>query len=214
MAADSMRPRGIDDMKVMEAMRRVPRHAFVPPEYAREAYANLPLPIGFGQTISQPYVVALMSQELHLKPADRVLEVGTGSGYQAAVLAEMGMQVFTVEIIAELAEQATQRLKSLGYTGVEVNVADGYHGWPERAPFDAIVVTAAPDHVPPPLVKQLKAGGRLVIPIGPVGEAQTLWRFVADASGELTARNLGMVMFVPLTGVAAHGQAAHHAIIE
>ena len=199
MVEAQIQARDIDDADVLKAMRRVPRHQFVPAEYIDQAYEDHPLPIGFGQTISQPYIVAIMSQELQLAPGSRVLEIGTGSGYQAAVLAEMGMQVYTIEIIPELAEQAARRLKSLGYAGVEVRAADGYYGWPEQAPFDAIIVTAAPDHVPPPLVKQLKAGGRMVIPVGPIGAVQTLWRFVADASGELVAHNLGGVMFVPLT---------------
>lgn len=199
MIADQIEARTISDVDVLNAIRRVPRHLFVPTQYTDQAYADLPLPIGFGQTISQPYIVALMTKELQLKPASRVLEIGTGSGYQAAILAEMGMQVYTIEIIPELAEQAAQRLKSLGYTGVQVRSTDGYYGWPEQAPFDAIIVTAASDHVPPPLGKQLKAGGRMVIPVGPFGTVQTLWRFVADASGELVAHYLGSVMFVPLT---------------
>ncbi len=199
MVADQIEARGVGDPTVLEAMRRVPRHQFVPAEYLGQAYDDHPLPIGFGQTISQPYIVALMSEKLELKPGDRVLEIGSGSGYQAAVLAAMGMQVYTIEIIPELAESAAARLQSLGYTNVQARTADGYGGWPEEASFDAIVVTAAPDHVPQPLVEQLKPGGRLVIPIGPVGAFQTLWQFVADESGELIAHNLGAVAFVPLT---------------
>lgn len=191
--------RGVDDANVLNAMRRVPRHEFVPDEYFDQAYDDHPLPIGHGQTISQPYVVGLMSEALQLKPGDRILEIGTGSGYQAAVLAEMGMQVYTIEIIPELADQAAAKLQSLGYKAVQVRAADGYYGWPEEAPFDAIIVTAAPDHVPQPLIDQLKPGGRLVIPVGPVGATQTLWQFTADQSGELIARNLGDVRFVPLT---------------
>ena len=199
MVADQIEARGVSDRAVLEAVRRVPRHEFVPAEYVDQAYADHPLPIGFGQTISQPYIVALMSEELKLRPGDRVLEIGTGSGYQAAVLAEMGMDVYTIEIIPELADRAAARLKASGYTDVHTRAADGYWGWPEDAPFDAIIVTAAPDHVPQPLVEQLKPGGRMVIPIGPVGAVQTLWRFTADESGELTAYNLGGVSFVPLT---------------
>ena len=191
--------RGVNDANVLNAMRRVPRHEFVPDEYYDQSYDDHPLPIGYGQTISQPYVVGLMSAALQLKPGDRVLEIGTGSGYQAAVLAEMGMQVYTIEVIPELADRATAKLQSLGYKAVQVRAADGYYGWPEEAPFDAIIVTAAPDHVPQPLIEQLKPGGRMVIPVGPVGATQTLWQFTADQSGELIARNLGDVRFVPLT---------------
>jgi len=199
MVAGQIEARGVSDPTVLDAMRRVPRHQFVPAEYLDQAYDDHPLPIGFGQTISQPYIVALMSEKLGLEPGDRVLEIGTGSGYQAAVLAEMGMQVYTIEIIPELADPAAARLQSLGYTDVQVRAADGYWGWPEEAPFDAIIVTAAPDHVPQPLVEQLKPGGRTVIPVGPVGAFQTLWQFFADESGELIAHNLGAVSFVPLT---------------
>jgi protein-L-isoaspartate(D-aspartate) O-methyltransferase len=190
---------GVADPAVLDAMRRVPRHLFVPEELIGQAYADHPLPIGYGQTISQPYIVALMTEKLELEPGDVVLEIGTGSGYQAAVLAEMGMKVYTIEIIPELAEQAADRLEALGYADVEVRAADGYWGWPEHAPFDGIIVTAAPDHVPQPLVEQLKAGARMLIPIGPIGAIQTLWRFVADESGELIAENLGGVRFVPFT---------------
>jgi len=199
MVSDQIEARGVVDATVLAAMRRVQRHRFVPGEYLDQAYEDHPLPIGHGQTISQPYIVALMSEKLDLRPGDKVLEIGTGSGYQAAILAEMGMQVYTIEIIPELAEQAAERLEALGYTIVQTRAADGYWGWPEAAPFDAIIVTAAPDHVPQPLVEQLKPGARMVIPIGPVGAVQTLWQFTADASGELTAYNLGGVRFVPLT---------------
>jgi protein-L-isoaspartate(D-aspartate) O-methyltransferase len=191
--------RGVSDPLVLEAMRTVPRHEFVPEEYLDQAYADHPLPIGFGQTISQPYIVALMSEALGVEPGDRVLEIGTGSGYQAAVLAQMGMQVYTVEIIPELAERARGVLEDLGYRDVAVLNADGYFGWEEHAPYDAIIVTAAPDHLPQPLANQLKEGGRLVIPIGPIGAVQTLWQF-EKVNGELEAANLGGVRFVPLTG--------------
>jgi protein-L-isoaspartate(D-aspartate) O-methyltransferase len=200
MVSEQIEARGVRDPVVLRAMRAVPRHEFVPPEFLGQAYEDHPLPIGFGQTISQPYIVALMSEALGLESGGRVLEVGTGSGYQAAVLAEMGMEVYTVEIIPELAEAAAARLEALGYADVAVDAADGYFGWAEHAPFDAIIVTAAPDHVPQPLVGQLAPGGRLVVPVGPPGAVQTLWQFTADPSGELIARNLGEVLFVPLTG--------------
>jgi protein-L-isoaspartate(D-aspartate) O-methyltransferase len=191
--------RGVRDQLVLDAMRAVPRHRFVPGEYVARSYADHPLPIGYGQTISQPYIVALMSEALEVEAGDRVLEIGTGSGYQAAVLAEMGVGVYTVEIIPELAEQAEVALREAGYPDVEVRAADGYYGWEEHAPFDGIIVTAAPDHIPQPLVAQLAPGARMVIPIGPVGAIQTLWVFTADADGELTAENLGSVSFVPFT---------------
>jgi protein-L-isoaspartate(D-aspartate) O-methyltransferase len=191
--------RGIADPLVLAAMRNVPRHRFVPDDVLAMAYDDHALPIGFGQTISQPYIVALMSEALRVEPGDRVLEIGTGSGYQAAVLAEMGMEVFTIEIIPELAEQAAHRLGDLGYDGVATRNADGYFGWEEHAPFDAVMVTAAPDHVPQPLVAQLAPGARMVIPVGPIGAVQTLWVFTADPSGELLAENLGRVVFVPFT---------------
>jgi len=163
------------------------------------AYEDHPLPIGYGQTISQPYIVALMTQTINPEPGKRVLEIGTGSGYQAAVLAELGMEVYTIEIIPELAQSAAQRLDELGYTNIHTLNADGYFGWQEFAPFDAVLVTAAPDHLPQPLANQLIEGGRLVIPIGPVGFLQTLWLFEKDG-GELQATNLGGVTFVPFTG--------------
>jgi len=191
--------RGIQDEAVLEAMRTVPRHLFVPENFQNQAYEDHPLPIGYGQTISQPYIVALMSEVLEVGPGDRVLEIGTGSGYQAAVLAEMGVEVYTVEIVAELAERAPTDLEKAGYPEVHTLHADGYFGWEEGAPYDAIIVTAAPDHLPQPLVGQLKDGGRIVIPIGPVGAVQTLWLFRL-VDGELEAENLGGVLFVPLTG--------------
>jgi len=199
MVADQIEARGVTDPQVLAAMRRLPRHRFVPEEYLHFAYADHPLPIGYGQTISQPYIVALMTEALRVRPGQRVLEVGTGSGYQAAVLGEMGVEVYTVEIIPELAQQAARRLAELGYVGIHVQQADGYYGWREHAPYDAIIVTAAPDHLPQPLVEQLKEGGRLIIPIGPPGAVQTLWLFEKQG-GELLATNLGAVRFVPLTG--------------
>lgn len=198
MVREQIELRGVEDAAVLEAMRRVERHRFVPEEYLNQAYDDHPLPIGYGQTISQPYIVALMTEALGVQPGERVLEIGTGSGYQAAILAEMGLEVYTVEIISELANQAAQRLKDLGYDQVQVLNADGYYGWQEHAPYDAIIVTAAPDHLPQPLVEQLAEGGRLVIPIGPVGMVQTLWQF-EKVNGELEAVNLGGVRFVPFT---------------
>ena len=190
---------GIISPEVIEVMRRVPRHQFVPEEYNHLAYADNPLPIGFGQTISQPYIVALMTQELDVEEGDKVLEVGTGSGYQAAVLGELDLEVFTIEIIEPLANEAEQRLKELGYERVHVRNADGYFGWPEEAPFDAIIVTAAPDHIPQPLLQQLKIGGVLVIPVGPIGGIQELWRVTRLSVDEFQSASLGGVRFVPFT---------------
>ena len=189
---------GITDPQVIEAMRVVPRHYFVLPEFLDQAYADHPLPIGYGQTISQPYIVAYMTEVLQLGPDDVVLEIGAGSGYQAAVLAEIVEQVYTIEIIGALADQAAQRFVDLGYNNVEVKHADGYFGWEEHAPFDAIIVTAAPDHVPPPLVVQLADGARMVIPVGPVGGYQELW-LVTRHGDEVTTESLLGVRFVPLT---------------
>lgn len=191
--------RGVKDTKVLAAMKSVPRHEFVPDRYLSQAYADHPIPIGYGQTISQPYIVALMTEALQLEEGDRVLEIGTGSGYQAAVLAELETRVFTIEIIPELAAEAEEKLKELGYSNIEVLNADGYFGWEEHAPFDAVIVTAAPDHLPLPLLQQMAEGGRLVIPIGPIGAVQTLWLF-ENLEGELVATNLGAVTFVPFTG--------------
>jgi protein-L-isoaspartate(D-aspartate) O-methyltransferase len=190
---------GIEDPAVIDAMGTVPRHAFVPEEYLHLAYENHPLPIGYGQTISQPYIVALMTQELGVEAGDRVLEIGTGSGYQAAILAELGLEVYTIEIIEPLAAQAAERLERLGYDGVRTRFGDGYHGWPEAAPFDAIIVTAAPDHVPQPLLLQLNEGAVLVIPVGPVGGYQELWRITRTGPTTLESMSLGGVSFVPLT---------------
>lgn len=190
---------GIEDTAVIEAMRSVPRHEFVPEAYLSQAYANHPLPIGHGQTISQPYIVALMSEAADVQPDDVVLEVGTGSGYQAAVLAELVDRVYTMEIIGALAERAGSDFERLGYDNITVDHADGYFGWQEQAPFDAIIVTAAPDHVPQPLVQQLKVGGNLIIPVGPVGGVQTLWRVNRESETEVRTENLGAVRFVPLT---------------
>ena len=198
MVADQIEARSLDDPAVLEAMRAVPRHRFVPDQFVGMAYNDHPLPIGYGQTISQPYIVAMMTTLLDVTPGDKVLEIGTGSGYQAAVLAELGLEVYTVEIIPELASAADGVLTSLDYD-VTVAEADGYFGWEEHAPFDAIIVTAAPDHVPQPLVEQLDTGGRLVIPVGPIGAVQTMWRFSVDSSGELVGENFGPVQFVAFT---------------
>jgi len=192
--------RGVKAESVLQAMRKVPRHEFTPPEYLDQAYADHPLPIGYGQTISQPYIVAWMTELVTLESGDKVLEIGTGSGYQAAVLAALGgVEVYSIEIVPELAASAAERLESLGYQ-VEVKQGDGYYGWPEEAPFDAIIVTAAPDHLPAPLIAQLAPGGRLVIPIGPPGSYQSLWKFELDQAGELKAYNMGGVAFVTFTG--------------
>jgi protein-L-isoaspartate(D-aspartate) O-methyltransferase len=200
MVSETIEARGVENEDVLEAMRSVPRHVFVPAEYLNEAYADHPLPIGYGQTISQPYIVAWMTELLALEPGDKVLEIGTGSGYQAAILAELGnVDVYSIEIVPELAESASQRLQDLGYTDVKIKQDDGYYGWEEYAPFDAIIVTAAPDHLPSPLVAQLEERGRLVIPIGPPGFLQTLWKF-EYVDGELKAFSLGGVAFVPFTG--------------
>jgi protein-L-isoaspartate(D-aspartate) O-methyltransferase len=188
---------GITNSAVIEAMGRVPRHLYVPEEYLDQAYENHPLPIGFGQTISQPYIVALMTESLQVEPGDKVLEIGTGSGYQAAVLAEVGAEVFTIEIIEPLAEAAAERLGRLGYS-IHARAADGYYGWPEEAPFDAIIVTAAPDHIPQPLLAQLAVGGVLVIPIGPPGGYQELWSVTRTGPEDFATVSLGGVRFVPL----------------
>jgi protein-L-isoaspartate(D-aspartate) O-methyltransferase len=191
--------RGVRDALVLEAMRSVPRHKFVPGDLIDQAYADHPLPIGHGQTISQPYIVALMTEKLGIRPGDKVLEIGTGSGYQAAVLAEITDQVYSVEIIPELTERASKTLQDTGYTTVDTLSADGYFGWAEHAPYTAIIVTAAPDHVPRPLIQQLEEGGRLVIPIGPPGGYQTLWQ-ITRRGDKLETKNLGGVRFVPFTG--------------
>lgn len=191
--------RGVNDPAVLAAMKTVPRHEFVPDDFVSQAYRDHPLPIGYGQTISQPFIVALMTEALNLEKGDRVLEIGTGSGYQAAILAALDTQVYTIEIIPELAQEAEDRLINLGYANIEVLNADGYFGWEDQAPFDAVIVTAAPDHLPQLLIQQLSEGGRMIIPIGPIGAVQTLWLF-ESSGGELKAMNLGPVSFVPLTG--------------
>lgn len=188
--------RGITDKKVLQAMSKVPRHEFVLPHYTWAAYADRPLPIGEGQTISQPYIVALMTGLLDLKSGQKVLEIGTGSGYQAAILGELVKDVYTVEIIEKLGKAARARLERLGYKDIKVKIADGYYGWEEYAPFDAIIVTAAPDHIPRPLINQLKEGGRLIIPVGPPGSYQTLWR-IKKKGEKIFMQNVSGVRFVP-----------------
>jgi protein-L-isoaspartate(D-aspartate) O-methyltransferase len=188
------------DPRVMEAMARVPRHEFVPESQKSHAYENRPLPIGYGQTISQPYIVALMTDLLGVGSDAVVLEVGTGSGYQAAILAELARSVYSIEIIEGLAGTATERLKRLGFGNVEVRSGDGYHGWKEHAPFDGIVVTAAASHIPPPLIEQLKPGGRMVIPVGGPFFVQQLMLVEKGAEGGVRTRQILPVAFVPLTG--------------
>lgn len=192
--------RGIEDERVLEAMRRVPRHAFVPAGQRSRAYADRPLPIGHGQTISQPYIVAYMSEQLGVEPGDRVLEVGTGSAYQAAVLAAMGVEVVSIELVEPLASAAAERLERMGFDNVTVLHGDGYYGYAEQAPYDAIIVTAAADHVPPPLVGQLEPGKPMIIPVGRSGWTQNLLRVEKDPDGSTRSRNLMAVNFVPLTG--------------
>ncbi len=185
--------------RVMAAMAKVPRHSFVPASYGALAYANQPLPIGHGQTISQPYIVALMTDLLDLGAGDTVLEIGTGSGYQAAVLAELVLRVYSIEIIEPVASRAAALLRKLGYNNIETRIGDGYSGWPEHAPFDAIIVTAATPQVPPALIAQLKPGGRMVIPLGAEGEVQFLQVILKRADGTVSAQRSLPVRFVPLT---------------
>ncbi|MFQ5527072.1 MAG: protein-L-isoaspartate(D-aspartate) O-methyltransferase [Thermoanaerobaculia bacterium] len=186
--------------KVFDALGKVPRHEFVLPEYRRNAYQNRPLPIGYGQTISQPYIVAVMTDLLEPGSDDVVLEVGTGSAYQAAVLAELVEKVYTIEIIPELGAQARERLERSGYDNVVTRVGDGYYGWKEHAPFDSIIVTAAAGHVPPPLIEQLRPGGRMVIPVGSPFSVQHLMLLTKSADGSIQSRQVLPVAFVPLTG--------------
>ena len=188
------------DATTLAAMNKVAREKFVSQDLQSVAYANRPLPIGYGQTISQPFIVALMTDLLRLKPGDSVLEIGTGSGYQAAILAELVKRVFTIEIVPELAKEASERLKRLGYAQIEARIGDGYFGWKEHAPFDAIIVTAAPMQIPPPLVEQLKPGGRMVIPIGGRFMTQYLVLVEKAQDGKISMREMLPVQFVPLTG--------------
>ena len=190
--------RGVRDSTTLAAVRTVPRHEFVPAQFRSEAYADYPLPIGYGQTISQPHIVAYMTEVLRPHPGMKVLEVGTGSGYQAAVLAAAGCDVYTVEIFEALATSARDRLARLGYRGVAVRHGDGHFGWAEHAPFDAVIVTAAAGYIPPELIKQLKAGGRMVIPVGTVYGVQYLTLIEKNPRGEVTTRSLIPVQFVPM----------------
>ena len=196
MVSTQIQARGVNDPAVIAAMEKVPRHRFVLDGDLDYAYADTPISIGLGQTISQPYIVAFMTEALKVRPTDKVLEIGTGSGYQAAILGELAREVYTIEIVPQLAERATSVLKAIGYTNVHVRAGDGYAGWPEHAPFDAVMVTAAPDHVPQPLVDQLKQGGRFVIPVG--RENQDLLVMTKTADG-LREEGRLPVRFVPLT---------------
>jgi len=200
MMKEHIEGRGIQDPYTLEALRKVPRHEFVPEHLVRFAYEDRPLPIEHGQTISQPYIVAAMTELLGVKPGDVVLEVGSGSGYQAAVLAEFVGHVYTIEIIPELARTCAERLSRLGYTNVTVKAGDGYAGWPEHAPFDGIIVTAGAPHVPQPLIEQLKPGARMVIPVGLATEVQHLMLIEKLADGTIQQRSVMPVRFVPLTG--------------
>jgi protein-L-isoaspartate(D-aspartate) O-methyltransferase len=199
MVENQIERRGVNDPVVLKAMEEVPRHRFVPDHLRSSAYRDSPLPIGYGQTISQPYIVALMSELLEVEPGDKVLEVGTGSGYQAAVLSVMNAEVHTVEIIAELAERAGETLRELGYREVNVYNRDGFYGLEAAAPFDAIIVTAAAGSIPPPLIQQLKEGGRMLIPVGPPHTVQNLILAEKDEEGMVSTRNILSVRFVPLT---------------
>jgi protein-L-isoaspartate(D-aspartate) O-methyltransferase len=193
---------GITDPRVIAAMRRVPRHRFIPDAESDDAYGNFPLSIGYEQTISQPFIVAYMTEALMLQPGEKVLEIGTGSGYQAAILAELGVQVFTIEIVKPLAQYARENLSKVGYDQVWVRAGDGYQGWPEERPFDAIIITAAPEHIPSPLLEQLAVGGRLILPVG--GHSQNLVLIRRTEEGYERTELLG-VRFVPMTGQARKG---------
>ncbi len=188
------------DPKVMQAIVSVPRHEFVPPEQRSYAYQNRPLPIGYGQTISQPYIVAIMTDLLKVDQQSKVLELGTGSGYQAAILSQLVDKVFTIEIVEQLGKKARERLTRLGYDNVQVKLGDGYYGWAEHAPFDAIIVTAAASHIPPPLIKQLKKGGNMIIPVGTAFMTQQLLLIKKQPDGKITSTQILPVRFVPVTG--------------
>jgi protein-L-isoaspartate(D-aspartate) O-methyltransferase len=199
MINSQLRARGISDPRVLEAMRKVPRHLFVPEAVRWRAYDDTPLPIGHDQTISQPYIVGYMSEALELRPTDRVLEIGTGSGYQAAILGELANEVYTIEIVPELAEQARVALEKSGYGNVHVRQGNGYLGWPEAAPFDRIIVTAAPDEVPQALVDQLAMGGIMVVPVGGVYDDQVM-KIIRKTEKGVTTRETLPVRFVPMVG--------------
>ena len=198
MVAEQIAARGVKDPRVLDAMRAVPRHEFVPETSRDGAYLDSPLPIGHGQTISQPYIVALMTELARPSPTDRVLEVGTGSGYQAAVISRLVARVFSVELVDPLAQSAAAALRRLGYANVTVRSGDGYLGWPDEAPFDIILVTAAPEAVPPALLAQLKPGGRLVVPVGGVWDVQDLQLIEKDSAGRVSTRSVIPVRFVPM----------------
>jgi protein-L-isoaspartate(D-aspartate) O-methyltransferase len=200
MVKEQLVMRGINGERVLAAVRKVPREEFVPEQFRAASYADQPLPIGYDQTISQPFIVAFMTEELRPQPQDRVLEIGTGSGYQAAILAELVAEVYSIEIIEPLAKTAEATLQRLGYQNVHVKVGDGYKGWSENAPFDAVIVTCAPDHIPQPLVDQLKDHGRMIIPVGPTGD-QELY-LLEKENGQLRQRSVTPVRFVPMTGEA------------
>jgi protein-L-isoaspartate(D-aspartate) O-methyltransferase len=198
MVEEQIRARGIKDPRVLAAMLATPRHCFVPPAERPLAYADHPLPIGYGQTISQPYVVALMSEYLKLKPKDKVLEIGTGSGYQAAILAQLAGEVHSIEIVPELGQRAAKILIASGYQKVSIRIGDGYKGWYEKSPFDAIILTAAPEKIPPALKDQLAPGGRMILPLGPSGGVQELIILKKSIKGQISRESLGMVRFVPM----------------
>lgn len=198
MVARQIAERGVHDERVLSAMRKVPRHEFVPDAEKRHAYRDTPLPIGQGQTISQPYIVALMTELARPDKSDRILEIGTGSGYQAAVLAEIVEHVYSIEIEAVLAQRAAEVLRELGYDNVTIRAGDGYAGWVEHAPFDIIMITAAPDHIPQPLIDQLKPGGVMVVPVGPMFATQQLRVVEKDAAGKIISKSVTPVRFVPL----------------
>ena len=201
MVKKQIEARDVRDEEVLDAMRSIPRHLFVPQHLWHQAYEDHPLPIGEGQTISQPYIVALMTASLNLKPTDRVLEIGTGSGYQAAVLSALVDDVCTIEIKQVLHQRSTKTLKSLGFSNISTRHGDGYYGWEERQPFDCIMITAAVDHIPPPLLKQLRDGGRMILPLGNPFSFQNLV-LVSKRAGEYKVKNITGVLFVPMTGRA------------
>lgn len=200
MVARGIKGRGVTDSATLEAMRNVPRHLFVPKNRRDNAYQNKPLPIGQGQTISQPYIVGYMTEMLDLQAGEKVLEIGTGSGYQAAILSELTPHVYTIEIVEELGRQARKRFEKLGYSTIETRIGDGYNGWPEHAPFDAIILTAAADEIPDPLIEQLKPGGTMVLPVGETGLTQKLMKVTKTEDGEIMKQSKLPVRFVPMTG--------------
>jgi protein-L-isoaspartate(D-aspartate) O-methyltransferase len=207
MVRDQITMRGVKDTRALDAMSRIPRHLFVKESLRHKAYSDHPLPIGEGQTISQPYIVALMTEALKLKSSDRVLEIGTGSGYQTAVLAEIAQEVYSIEIRKNLVQKASALLKRLGYKNIRTKYGDGYYGWEEHAPFDAIIVTASANHIPPPLITQLNESGKLIIPLGSTLYFQTL-TLATKKSGQLEIEQMGGVAFVPMVGKVRNGNVA------